>query len=164
MEFAASRPRTCCLNTVTGYTITRKYYEIQIRQPIVQYLRDHKLQDRIRCICLIYGVPVRVETSDLPPEAAALYKIYSAAATKATYRVVIDQRFLTTVGQSFREPRTQELTSLSALFDPPPRTPINPPADFGKTFAQTHGPTVPEGNRGRPPERSAEAIHRHARN
>lgn len=123
------------INTSTDYNISRENYEKQIRLPIKKYLLEHKLNNRIRCICLIYGVPVRIEPAPLPPDAQQMFEIYTRAAQTATARLAVDRQLLAAIGKSFPQTQPQDLKPAASLFGPLPPLPSAASADFNKTLA-----------------------------
>ncbi|MDP6634537.1 MAG: TIGR03790 family protein [Phycisphaerae bacterium] len=48
------------VKTVETYMVSRKDYQDNIRRPIVQAMLERRLDQHIRSICLIWGVPVRI--------------------------------------------------------------------------------------------------------
>jgi uncharacterized protein (TIGR03790 family) len=104
------------LRTSTGYEIPRESYDEQIVEPIREYLTESKLALKIRCIVLMYGVPVRIgpqkDAVDDSPEA----RLYRSSATKAAFRLAISYKLLGTVGRAFPEPQVDELTPVGKLF------------------------------------------------
>ncbi len=56
----------CRISTVTGFHVTRTEYETQIAAPIRSYLNEHGLGDRIRCLALMWGVPVKIGAQPRP--------------------------------------------------------------------------------------------------
>jgi uncharacterized protein (TIGR03790 family) len=123
------------VTTTTRYEISREDYEKQIRLPVKQYLSQEKRQDRVRCVCLVYGVPVRIAPMHLPPPAEEMLKVYTAALSKASFRLAEDYQFLTTVGETFPAARAAGLDVPDRLFDPLPSRPI-PPTDFSKKLGK----------------------------
>ncbi len=111
--------------TGRGFSVSRKSYDDQIRLPIQQALLSRKLAGRIRCVCLMWGVPVSVAgpapkpTTAPTAEAAAIAAAYRIAAKRAHYRLAIDYRLLDTVGKKFPQPKTSGLKPLGKLFAPP---------------------------------------------
>jgi uncharacterized protein (TIGR03790 family) len=62
----------CHLRTVTGFHVTRAEYEAQIAAPIREFIAAQGLRDRIRCLALMWGVPVKIGAQARPeaPEGA----------------------------------------------------------------------------------------------
>jgi len=106
------------LSSTVKYAISREEYEKKIRLPIRKYLRDKGLEDRITCIVVMYGVPVRIEPAALPRQADQRYRTYGAAVTLAQRRLATNTLLARSVGVDFPEPRTPELAPLSKLFAP----------------------------------------------
>jgi uncharacterized protein (TIGR03790 family) len=113
------------LATTLGATVSRADYDRQIRDPIRRALEDGRLKDKVRCICLMWGVPLRVEApADAPHEKA--WAAVGAAQQKMHYRLAIDYKLLGAVGRDFTAPRTADLKPLGALFAPRMPVPDKP--------------------------------------
>lgn len=97
------------VKTTTAYEVARDDYETQIRRPVLRHLAEKNLIGKVKCLVLMYGVPVRVA-------AGASSAIYKSAATKARYRLAICRQLLTTVGKKFPQPRTKQLKPFGLLF------------------------------------------------
>lgn len=64
----------CRVTTVTGFHVTRAEYETQIAAPIRSFMETHGLTTRIRCLALMWGVPVKIGAQarpDAPADAPA---------------------------------------------------------------------------------------------
>ncbi len=117
------------LDTTTDYLIGRKDYEQQIRNPLRQILLERKLVRRIRCVVLMWGMPVQVlgkGQRDLSPQ----QKAYRLGASKAHYRLAINRKLLVTVCRQFPEPGTEKLKPLGKLFASPAPVPRRPLMKF----------------------------------
>jgi len=126
------------LSCTVKASISREDYEKTIRLPIRNYLKDKKLEDKITCIVVMYGVPVRIEPTSLPQEANERYRAYGAAVTLAGRRLALDLALAHTVAQQFPKPKTTELAPLSKLFDPPAasRDKDAQPRDYAEALAE----------------------------
>ena len=113
------------LTTTRGETISREDYDREIRDPIRRALADRKLQEKVRCLCLMWGVPVRVSA---PTDAAheTAWAVTRRARQKLHYRLVIDCKLLGTVGRTFPAPRTKDLKPIGYLFASPLPVPPEP--------------------------------------
>jgi len=117
------------ITTARGFGVSRKGYDDQIRFPIQRALLLRKLSGRIRCVCLMWGVPVRVAAPAARPTTAAtgaagIEEVYRVAAQRAHYRLAIDCKLLATIGKKFPQPRTSGLKPLGKLFaEPLPQPP-----------------------------------------
>ena len=120
------------INTARGFGVSRKGYDNQIRFPIQRALLLRKLSRRIRCVCLMWGVPVRVAAPAAMPttatsaatSAAGIEAVYRTAAQRAHYRLAVDYKLLATIGKKFPQPRTSGLKPLGKLFaEPLPQPP-----------------------------------------
>jgi uncharacterized protein (TIGR03790 family) len=112
------------IETTGDYDISRTDYEETIRQPVMAALREHDQNPPIKCIVLMWGVPVRVSQTaiDSNPVAAR----YVQAAREAQLNLAVARILLTSVGQSF--PALPDLNSLQLedLFDEIPAPPVDP--------------------------------------
>ncbi len=61
----------CRIRTVTGFHVTRAEYETQIATPIRCHLEKEGLRERIRCLALMWGVPVKIGPEPRPDAPAA---------------------------------------------------------------------------------------------
>ena len=108
-----------------GTDISREAYDTEVLEPIRKALKERNLDDQIRCICTIYGVPYRVASPAGDPE-EALLRVARVDLTKMHYQLVINYKLLGTVGREFPEPRTMGLEPLSSLFAPSMEAPKEP--------------------------------------
>jgi uncharacterized protein (TIGR03790 family) len=128
------------VKTTTAYAVSREDYDSQIRRPLRQVLQERGLTGRIRCIALMWGIPVRVEAPAVA--AGPILTLYTNEAGKSHYRLAIDYKLLATVGRKFPPPRTDGLSPVADLFEQPlpsvsePLTELRPLlADVGKLLA-----------------------------
>jgi len=56
--------RVLTIRTGTDYDISRADYEAQIRRPLAERLKQPALDGKVRCLVLLYGVPVRILDAD----------------------------------------------------------------------------------------------------
>jgi uncharacterized protein (TIGR03790 family) len=125
------------IRTSLGMDVSREEYDTQIRGPIRKALIDRKLKDSIRCICLVWGVPLRAAgLKDTPEE--KVRTIARAAATKMHYRLAVADKLAATIGRDFAEPRTQGLSPLAALFATPPPASPEPLPSVGHLRDELH--------------------------
>ena len=128
-RYAAKRhidPRRLVLvKTSTGTDVSRAKYNSEIRDPIRRAIADRKLKGTIRCLCLLWGMPLRVhgpaDSADNKSQAAA-----RTAATRMHYRLATDYKMLGTIGRAFPRARTAGLKPLAALFAPSQLAPSKP--------------------------------------
>jgi len=139
--YAAKRgidARNVVLIKTTGATeVSRAKYDAEIRDPIRRAIIDRKLKDKIRCLCLLWGVPVRVKA----PEDSADRKAQAAvriAATRMHYRLAVDYKMLGTVGRTFPKPRTTGLKPAAALFAASMPAPTKPLMSVKKLAEDIH--------------------------
>jgi uncharacterized protein (TIGR03790 family) len=115
------------VETTTGYAVSRDDYDTQILQPIRNALRKRDLSEKTRCLCLIWGMPVRVASGKLPDEA---YHQYAKMIESAHGRLAKAQSLVMTVGKDFPKPASAGLTPLGDLFEKTPTLPRKlPPAE-----------------------------------
>jgi len=112
------------VKTTTAYSVTRDDYDAQIRRPLRQILQERNLTDAVRCLALMWGVPVAVDAPLAAP--GNLAAIYSTELGKAHYRLAIDYKLLATIGRKFPPPRTEALSPVGDLFEQPPPTVAEP--------------------------------------
>jgi uncharacterized protein (TIGR03790 family) len=125
------------IRTALGMDVSRADYDTQIRDPIRKALIDRKLQDSIRCICLVWGVPLRAAgPKDTPEEKLRL--VLRTAGTKVHYRLAVAHKLLTTVAKDFPALRTQGLSPLAALFASPVPVPPEPLPAVGQLRDDLH--------------------------
>ncbi len=115
------------VRTATGYGVSRAHYNKQILEPIRRYLAERNSPTPIRCICLMWGVPVRVENVE-QIGAKGLAELYAAEADRARQRLALDREYIARIGRRFDEPQVNNLEPLAKVFGPPaPRPPKNVP-------------------------------------
>jgi len=108
----------CVIETTDGYAIARPDYETEILEPIRAFLAQRQHDTPIRCICLMWGVPVRVEKVDrLPPE--QMVRFYEAEINRARISVAMDRQYLARIGRRFNEPEVNNIEPLAKVFGPP---------------------------------------------
>ncbi|MCK4602486.1 MAG: TIGR03790 family protein, partial [Phycisphaerae bacterium] len=120
------------IKTTVTYTIARDRYDSQIRDPLAKLIVERKLQENIRCICLMWGMPVRIGAISRSSEAGKLYKLLTIEAKRAHGRLAIDYKLMGTVARSFPTPRSNKLKPLGKLFETPAPA---PPKKLPKTAA-----------------------------
>jgi len=103
------------IRTTRATKISRAKYDAEIRDPIRRAITDRKLKDKIRCLCLLRGVPLRVDAPKDPADGTDQAAVRTVT-TRMHYRLAIDYKMLGTVGRSFPRPRTAGLTPVAALF------------------------------------------------
>ena len=123
------RGQLVTVRTTRSDHISRADYERQIVAPLRQEITRRKLRNRIRCLCLIWGIPVRVDgrwDDDAPGRIRWVYLTFSREARR---RLGVAYDLLDSVGTRFVDPRTETLEPVEALFaDPPPKPPRRPPS------------------------------------
>jgi uncharacterized protein (TIGR03790 family) len=123
------------VKTTTGYHVGRESYDSQIAGPLRELLAGTPLGERIRCIALMWGVPVRV-LEPKQPSLTPVEQAYRMHAEKALYSAVIAHKLLGTVAVDFPAPRTKTLKPLGDLFDATVTPPEPPLPDFADVKLQ----------------------------
>lgn len=98
------------VSTSTQYEITSADLDTQIVQPLALLLRQRRGDD-IRCICLTYGIPVRINN-----KLGAENDLYKASVTKAHYRLAINHQLVALVGKSMPASIPSQLLPASKFF------------------------------------------------
>jgi len=114
------------LETTRNYLVARKDFDAQIRRPIARYLVESRLAGRVRCLCLMWGIPVRVGPAAPEGKVAEVMQFYRSIYTKTQYRLASDYEMLGTVGRKFPAPQTEGLAPVGKLFEGPVRMPPPP--------------------------------------
>ncbi len=52
----------CAIHVRPVETITRNEFNTGVREPILRFLKRKEMADRVTCVALIYGVPLRIES------------------------------------------------------------------------------------------------------
>jgi uncharacterized protein (TIGR03790 family) len=123
------------VETSTGYAVSRDEFVSQVRDPLRQALEGGKLADAVRCLCLMWGVPVRVE-GEGKERGRALGALYSRAAARAAGRLATDHLLLTSVAREFPEPQTEGLEPVGKLFGPQAGEPKTQPGKLHELLAR----------------------------
>jgi len=124
--------------TATSYNISRNSYDRQVAQPIRKLLSQDQRDRDIRCIVLMWGMPIRV----LAPAAAVPTPnqlTYKQAADKSHYQMAVAQKLLGGVAVDFPAPRTKSFKPLGALFNSKvtvPQPPLPKVADMTDSIGQ----------------------------
>ena len=91
------------IRTAAGYGVSRESYDKHILTPIREFLIQRTSPTPIRCICLMWGVPVRIENvAKMPPKETLDF--YSAQATRAQQVLAMDREYLARIGRDFTPP------------------------------------------------------------
>ncbi len=113
------------LKTATGFAISRGGYNKNVLQPIRRHLIDKGLANRIRCIVLMWGVPVRV-LGPAVGETAPHAQLYRTAGSKAHYGLAASYKLLSTVTRTFPKTVATRLKPIGDLFESPMPAPEQP--------------------------------------
>ena len=108
--------RIVVLRTTADVDATRKDFNDNIRDPIREYLRRHDRAGRIKCLALVWGVPVRVLGTELTAGQKALMKTHETISGRLQASLAVNLDLLRTVAVAFPAPRTKGLTPLGDLF------------------------------------------------
>ncbi len=95
-------------------------YQSQLRRPIAAWMKRQKIHNRIRAVCLMWGVPVRISDE--------LKALYARQYGRYHVRMALVQELIGRVGRRFPDPRTEGLEPLSKLF----ASPLPAPKPLGK--------------------------------
>ena len=96
--------------------VSRDEYNRAIRDPIRAYLRQHDPKGQIRCIVLMWGVPVRVAGPPLTDRQKRLLSLYKARRERLLARMSVHVKLLEAVATAYPQPRTEGITPVGALF------------------------------------------------
>ncbi len=90
------------VKTPQTYMISPEVYQNAVKRPIIQAMLERRLDSHIRCICLIWGVPVRIsEASDEKVEKRTSLGAFHKARTKeALAQMAVYYKLLDLVGQA----------------------------------------------------------------
>ena len=130
--------------TSTAEEITRDEYDKQIRRPLLRALQERRLTDRVRCLCLIYGVPVRIAPD--ADEGRLLLEAYRAFLKEAAGRLAASAQRVAAVdsgGPVPAPPPAPAATGRAAAATPPEWT----RAEMDRLLARAAAAllTMPEG-------------------
>ncbi|MFW6061245.1 MAG: TIGR03790 family protein [Planctomycetota bacterium] len=114
------------LRTTTDYEISREDFDKQIRRPLQVALADRGLHRKVRAMCLIYGIPVRVAAPSRETESAPHAAAWRKAVDRLHGRLVTDYQLLGTIGRKFPAPQTETLRPVGKLFAETVRLPDKP--------------------------------------
>jgi uncharacterized protein (TIGR03790 family) len=129
------------VRTATGMDVARAAYDSEIAGPIRKALEDRNLKERVRCLCLMYGVPVRVgapaapaaptptsrpQPSSQPGAAPVPGGTAGVLAERYHYRLAVVHKLLSTIARDFPAPRTDDLAPMGKLFATPMSEPTRP--------------------------------------
>ncbi len=110
--------RMIVLHTTAAPIVGREEYDRNIRGPIRKFLLKNGLKDKIQCLALMWGVPVRVLGPELSAEKRELVAAHKEVMDRLHRRLAVDSRLLGLVGSTFPRPRGEGLRSVGELFDP----------------------------------------------
>jgi uncharacterized protein (TIGR03790 family) len=106
------------VSTGTQFDMSQADCDSQIGLPIQAALKQRNLED-VKCICLIYGIPVRINNS-------MSTDLYVPMATKAHYRLAGDHQLVSRVGLSMPTSIPSQLLPAGKLFAEETITPHEP--------------------------------------
>ncbi len=109
--------RLILLRTTTGPDVDREEYNADIRDPIRSYLKRNDPKGTIKCIVLVWGMPVRVLGTKMTPAQKARVAAYKTASQRLGARLAVNLKLLPRVAVSFPPPRTSTLKPLGELFE-----------------------------------------------
>ena len=110
------KDRMIVLRAPAGPLVSRAEYEKTIRKPIREFLAGNNLEDKIKCLALMWGVPVRVLGSEMTAEQKKLLGAYKVAKDRLHVRISLNLKLAGTIGNAFPQSRTAALRPVGALF------------------------------------------------
>lgn len=125
-------------------TISLKDYQSKVAEPLRGELYRRGLRDRAKCLLTMYGVPYRIEASELSEDTLRLLEMNEQAREGAHKEMAKLVAWLETIGETFpatARPSTN-IDELNMLFDPDVELPDPLPdfetlADEFKSLAET---------------------------
>ncbi len=103
------------VKTTSDYQVSRSQYDAQLLLPLRAHLRKRENPDQIRCLALIYGVPVRVAGPEAP--AGQVAAVYRDMLNQMQNRMALLLKLLDRVGVDMPESALQaEIDDLTGLF------------------------------------------------
>ncbi len=124
--------RMVVLRTTAGAIVSRKEYNDNIRDPLREFLTRNKLKGKIKCIVLMWGVPVRVLGTKMTKEQQELISTYKSTRTRLHGRLTVNAELVGTIGRDFPVQRTKTLRPVGALFAPGAAKRLDKPPTFSK--------------------------------
>jgi len=118
------------VSTSTSYGVGRIEYDGQIAGPVREALAQPEGKG-IKCIALMWGMPVHV-LAPVPPPLTPQQQACRKTAERAHFRAAIAYKLLASVATSFPSPRTETFRPVVDLFTSPAPTPNPPLADFAE--------------------------------
>jgi len=109
--------RILTLHCTSAPEVGRDEYNKKIRDPIREYLRTRDREKQIRCLALMWGVPVRVAGEEMPPDRKELLAFYKVQRTRRLASMDLYLKMMEPIAVSFPAPRTKGLRPLNRLFD-----------------------------------------------
>ncbi len=120
------------LRTTAGAIVSRKEYNDGIQDPLREFLTRKKLRGQIKCLALMWGVPVRVLGTKPTSQQRELLSAQKSAQTRLHGRLAVNAELLKTVGTEFPVQRTKTLRPVGALFAPRAAERLDKPPEFKK--------------------------------
>ncbi|HUU21476.1 MAG TPA: TIGR03790 family protein [Phycisphaerae bacterium] len=115
------------VRTTTAPDVSRDRYDSQILHPIAKALQDRRLTAKIKCVCIVRGVPLRIGRTDTDAPAAQAHR---AALEDARRRLAVDYKLIATVAVVFPKLETEDLSPVARLFAAPLPRAIAPTSDL----------------------------------
>lgn len=105
--------------TTTAEGISRDAYVKEIVDPIKQTMVERRIQQSIRCVCLMWQIPVFIqEDKSVSDETQQLLGYYKETEEKARQRIAEIYQYLDTVNVDFPKPKGNSLLPLENHFNP----------------------------------------------
>ena len=124
--------RMVVLHTTAGAIVSRKEYNDSIQGPLREFLTRNKLRGRIKCLALMWGVPVRVLGTEPTSQQRELVSAYNSAQTRVHGRLAVNAELLKTIASEFPVQRTKTLRPVGSLFAPRAAEKLDNPPEFSK--------------------------------
>jgi uncharacterized protein (TIGR03790 family) len=105
------------LRTTTAPTVSRPEYDKTILAPVRDYLSSQGLGDKVRCIVLMWGVPVRVLGPSITPEQQQALTFLKTETDRLRGRLAVQLELARRIGTEFPQPKINGIEPLAALFD-----------------------------------------------
>jgi uncharacterized protein (TIGR03790 family) len=90
------------VKTPQTYLISSDVYQNAVRRPIIQAMLERRLDSHIRCICVIWGVPVRISEANAKKaeQLSSLGAFHKARTKEALSKMAVYYKLLDLIGQS----------------------------------------------------------------
>ncbi len=114
------------LRTASDPVITLPEFQKQIREPVRAALRERRIDGRVRCLVVLWNLPLHVVPTrgDAAAESRSpLQQAWASVAADAHRRLALDLLLLDRLAETFPPAPGEDLTDLAGLFGPLPAPP-----------------------------------------